>query len=79
MRYRISRASDIFTRRKPCEEAVAVIHKEESKSQIFTDPIIYTEYFVDINNFEELQNFINKYGRLVIDKDEITIYDWWLE
>lgn len=76
MRYKISRASDIFTRRKPCKEAVAVIHKEESK---FTEPIIYTEYFVDINNFEELQNFINKYGRLVIDKDEITIYDWWLE
>lgn len=79
MRYRISRASDGFTRCKPCEEAVAVTHREESKSPFVTEPIIYTEYFVDINNFEELQNFINKYGRLVIDKDEIIIYDDWIE
>jgi len=35
--------------------------------------------YIELNNIDELMQFIKKWGRVVVDKDSIIIYDDYLE
>jgi len=42
----------------------------------------YTDSFsptIEISTLEELMEFVRKYGKIVLEEGEITIYDTWLE
>lgn len=47
----------------------------DSKGQNYFNPKIY----IEINTLEELLGLIKEVGKLVVDKDEIIIYDYYLE
>lgn len=64
MKLKVSRTSQ-FNHGVPCDEAY--IEGVDS----FNKPI----YWVEINTLKELMAFIEKYGVIVLDKDEIEIYD----
>lgn len=61
----------------PCEEA-----KYDS---IVVDDMTINVWFIEINTIEELTNFVDKYGDIVIadsnlgEYKEIEIYDTWRE
>ena len=63
MLYTITRAS-LDYEDKPCDEAV--LNQEQN-------------WTVDFKSLEELQAFIVKYRRIVIDKNSIIIYDYYIE
>jgi hypothetical protein len=63
MLYTITRAS-LDYEDKPCDEAV--LNQEQ-------------KWTVDFKSLEELQAFIVKYRRIVIDKNSIIIYDYYIE
>lgn len=63
MFYTITRAS-LDYEDKPCDEAV--LNQEQ-------------KWTVEFKLLEDLQVFIAKYRRLVIDKNSIIIYDYYIE
>lgn len=67
MEFIVTRTSKIYfdESEKPCEEAYK---KGRDNFGIMI-------WMININSLEELMSFIDKYGQVVIDKDEIEIYD----
>lgn len=63
MLYTITRAS-LDYEDKPCDEAV--LNQEQ-------------KWTVEFKSLEDLQAFIVKYRRIVIDKNSIIIYDYYIE
>lgn len=73
MKFEVERASDILGYKPPCKEAI----------EADNDPILKT-YTVEINSLEDLIEFIDKYGDIIISKPYnksrpyvIEIYDAW--
>lgn len=65
MLYTITRASLAYDNEyKPCDEAM--LNQEQ-------------KWTVDFKSLEELQAFIVKYRRIVIDRNSIIIYDSYIE
>ena len=66
MTYEISRTSDFFNtnNNKPCTNA----YQKTPTSNKW-------QWFIDINNIEQLQELINEVGRIIINKTSIEIYD----
>ena len=71
MKYKITRASEDEI--KPCAEAFAI------KVKYHPHDTEWDEWAVEINTLEELQDFVKKYDRIVLDCESITIYDSYLE
>jgi hypothetical protein len=83
MIYIIRRAS-LHPGISPCEEATLKIFKH--KNTLLNEESDEYEWSIEINTFEELNQFIEKYGDLVIYKDYggynapcIKIYDTYIE
>lgn len=83
MIYIIRRAS-IHNGASPCEEATLRLFKH--KNTLINEERDEYEWSIEINTFEELNQFIEKYGDLVIYKDHggfnaptIKIYDTYIE
>lgn len=81
MKFIISRASDFIESEdvKPCKESIKIPGKKD---------IFERNWLIEINSIQELINFIDTYGRIIIDKEkkipfeipyEIIIYDDWVE
>lgn len=65
MIYDIHRTSDWFRENKPCEKA-------ELKS---LDEFGCSEYIIEINTLEDLQELIKEVGDIIIGESTIEIYD----
>lgn len=65
MIYTIFRTSDIFGEYKPCEKA----------QKTYVDELCYSQYTIEINSLEELQELIKEVGEIIIDESTIEIYD----
>lgn len=78
MTFHIYRASNLPSDKRPCEEA------EEIRIGSISGLAVRV-YRLEINNLDELMDFINKYGDIVIYKGsssespKIVIYDDYLE
>lgn len=65
MIYKIYRTSDYYRKNKPCEKAQLTRF----------DELCYSEYTIEINSLEELQELIKEVGDIIIDESTIEIYD----
>lgn len=66
-KYKIYRSSDLFQKDKPCESAYKGDVPDEYGNY---------DWYIDINNLEELHTLIEQTGRCVIvSKDSLGIYD----
>ena len=78
MTFHIYRASYLPSDKKPCEEAEEILIGSKSGLAVRV-------YRLEINSLDELMDFINKYGDIVIYKGsssespKIVIYDDYLE
>ena len=64
MKYKISRSSDWFGKKQPCEKA----YKENDT------------WYIDINTLEELNELIDEVEtKVIIGGDDIEIYDYYRE
>lgn len=72
MIYRITRTSDWFGEKKPCEGAY--LHKEGDLE--FGE---VNEWHIAINSLQDLQNLIAEVGSVIINEEEIEIYDGYRE
>ena len=72
MIYIISRASDWYGEKKPCEGAC--LHKAGNLEYGEEN-----EWHIEINSLQDLQNLISEVGRIIINKEEIEIYDGYRE
>jgi hypothetical protein len=83
MIYILKRASE-YNEKSPCEEATLRMFKH--KNTLLNEESDEYKWSIEINTFEELNQFIEKYGDLVIYKDYggynapcIKIYDTYIE
>lgn len=82
MKYWVTRTSEMNSETPPFPEAVFI--KKDDPYPDFIDPTYY--YGVEINTIEELHDFIEKYGKVVISNKSgcdgmphIEIYDYFRE
>jgi hypothetical protein len=68
MIYNISRTSDWFAEKRPCDGAY--LHKS-GKLELGE----VNEWNIAINTLQDLQNLIADVGRVIIDEENIEIYD----
>ena len=72
MKYKIQRVST-YNESKPCPEAFVI------KVKYGNFDTEWDEWAVEINTLEELQAFVKKHGSIILDDDEIIIYDDYIE
>ena len=65
MKYVIYRTSDWFGTEKPCQKAYKEIEDKETDS----------DWHIDIDTLEQLQELIEEVGTIVLSKNIIEIYD----
>lgn len=68
MIYRITRTSDWYGEKKPCEGAC--LHKAGNLEYGEEN-----EWHIAINTLQELKDLIKEVGEIVMNEDEIEIYD----
>jgi hypothetical protein len=83
MIYIIRRASEIYGE-SPCKEATLKMFKD--KNTLINEERDVYKWSIEINTFEELNQFIEKYGDIIIIKNYggynapcIVIYDTYIE
>lgn len=66
MIYKIHRTSDFCGHQKPCSKAY---------EGIYDDTVWYQEWLIDIDTLEHLHELIAEVGRIILQENEIEIYD----
>lgn len=76
MIYKIYRSTDTNGEKKPCKGAY--FHKAYTKELCGVVEVIQM-WHIEINTLQDLQNLIAEVGELIINDEEIEIYDGYRE
>jgi hypothetical protein len=73
MRFSIDRATRIYEDNdKVCDGAIPSDNKPKYEWE-------KQDYYIEINTLEELIALVEKEGKIVLEKDSILIYDYYIE
>lgn len=82
MKYKLSQAKSYVNNETKNElEKLGFSYVKEKEIPIYGDWYCKNEndLFIEINTLEKLQEFVKKYGKIVLSEDSIIIYNDYLE